>query len=143
MVIDGVFAVADISKIVDISDVDSPGVRIGVKAGSAYDLFLTRTLTQAVVVRGEEAIDVFRAGGLEVAAGIRQPMTTYVAAHPDLRLIGDRFMQIQQAVGIPRTRSEDAAQFLHQLVEELKATGFIAEALRRAGQSDIAVAQPE
>ncbi|MGZ4696077.1 MAG: hypothetical protein ACXVGT_01250 [Oryzihumus sp.] len=76
---------------------DRTGVRIGVKRGSAYDLFLTRTLTQATVVRGDEVVAAFRAAGLEVAAGIRQPMTAFVDAHPDVRLLEDRSMQIRLA----------------------------------------------
>src|SRR6266568_1241740 len=57
------------------TDVDRPGVRIGVKQGSAYDLYLSRTLRHAEVVRGTDGIDEFRAQGLDAAAGTRQPMT--------------------------------------------------------------------
>ena len=78
VVIEGVFAVPLDSPVRALADVDRTGVRIGVKRGSAYDLFLTRTLTHATVVRGEEGVAVFRAEGLEVAAGIRQPMTAFV-----------------------------------------------------------------
>ena len=141
-VIEGVFAVASTSELRTLGDVDRPGVRIGVKSGSAYDLYLTRTLTRAQVVRGGEGIDVYRTQGLQVAAGIRQPMTDYVCAHPDVRLIDERFMQIQQAVGILRSSSAEAVQFLRYLIEELKATGFVADALRRAGQFDVSVAPP-
>ncbi|MEV6400665.1 hypothetical protein AB0M39_38795 [Streptomyces sp. NPDC051907] len=117
-------------------------MRIGVKRGSAYDLYLSRTLRHADLVRGEEGVDEFGAQGLEVAAGIRQPMTDFVSAHPELRLIEDRFMEIQQAVGTTRTRGPETVQFLRDLVEELKAGGFIADSLRRAHQSDALVAPP-
>lgn len=122
-------------------DVDRPGIRVGVKRGSAYDLFLTRTLRDATIVRGEEGVEEFRLHRLEVAAGIRQPMTAFVAANPDVRLIGERFMQIQQAVGTTRTRQPQTVQYLRELVEELKATGFVAQALRRSGQLDATVAR--
>jgi polar amino acid transport system substrate-binding protein len=140
VVIEGVFAVPQDSPITKIADVDRAGVRIGVKRGSAYDLFLSRTLQHASVVRGEEGVDEFRAQGLEAAAGIRQPMTDFVAAHPGVRLIEDRFMQIQQAVGTTKTRLPETVRFLGDLVEELKANGFVAEALRRSNQSGAAVA---
>jgi polar amino acid transport system substrate-binding protein len=140
VVIDGVFAVPQDSAFTTTADVDRPGVRIGVKRGSAYDLFLSRTLEHASVVRGEEGVDEFRAQGLEVATGIRQPMTAFVAAHPELRLIEGRFMQIQQAVGTTTTRRPETIQFLRDLIEELKANGFGAEALRRSNQSDTMVA---
>jgi polar amino acid transport system substrate-binding protein len=141
-VIEGIFAVAEDSPIASTLDVDRPGVRIGVKKGSAYDLYLSRTLTHAEVVRGDEGVAVFTGQQLEVAAGIRQPMEAFAAAHPGVRLLEPRFMEIQQAVGINRTRRDDTLGFLHAFVEELKAGGFIAEALRRAGRRDVTVAPP-
>ncbi|WP_373315923.1 hypothetical protein [Streptomyces canarius] len=123
-------------------DVDRAGVRIGVKRGSAYDLFLTRTLRHARVVRGDEGTEVFRAEALEVAAGLRRPMTEFVARHPENGLVEGRFMQIQQAVGTTRSRQPDTVRFLSYIVEELKATGFVADSLRRAGRSDTLVAPP-
>ncbi|MBT2508340.1 transporter substrate-binding domain-containing protein [Streptomyces sp. ISL-98] len=142
VVIEGVFVVPGDSAFTTTADVDRAGVRIGVKRGSAYDLFLSRTLQHASVVRGEEGVDEFRAQGLEVAAGIRQPMTEFVAKHAEVRLIEGRFMQIQQAVGTTTTRRPETVQFLRDVVEELKAGGFVADALRRANQSDAMVAPP-
>ncbi|MEV8098332.1 transporter substrate-binding domain-containing protein [Kitasatospora sp. NPDC085879] len=142
VVIEGVFAVPRDSVLSTVADVDRAGVRIGVKQGSAYDLYLSRTLRHASVVRGVEGTEVFRDQALEVAAGIRQPMTAYVAADPGLRLIGERFMEIRQAVGTTRTRRPESVRFLHAVVEELKASGFVADSLRRAGQSDTLAAPP-
>jgi polar amino acid transport system substrate-binding protein len=139
VVIEGVYLVPSDSPVSTPGDVDRDGVRVGVKQGSAYDLFLSRTLEHATVVRGAEGIDVFREQGLEVAAGIRQPMTAYAAAHPDVRLVDERFMQIRQAVGTT-TRAPETVQFLRELVEELKASGFVADSLRRSGQHDAQVA---
>jgi polar amino acid transport system substrate-binding protein len=127
--IEGVYAVPRDSPVTAPSDVDRPGVRIGVKKGSAYDLFLTRTLRHATVVRGDEGVDVFRAEGLEVAAGIREPMTAFVAANPDVRLVEERFMAIRQAVGTTKTRQPETVRFLRDLVEELTASGFVARSL--------------
>jgi polar amino acid transport system substrate-binding protein len=140
VLIEGVYAVPRDSRFTTPADVDRAGVRIGVKQGSAYDLFLTRTLQHASVERGEEGVDVFRAQGLEAAAGIRQPMTAFVDANPDVRLIEDRFMQIQQALGTTRARRPETVQYLRDLVEELKSGGFVADALRRADHPDDLVA---
>jgi polar amino acid transport system substrate-binding protein len=134
VVIEGVYAVPTDSDLATVADVDREGVRIGVKRGSAYDLFLTRTLEHATVVRGDEGVDIFRAEGLEVAAGIRQPLTAYVAGNPDLRVIEDRFMEIRQALGTTRTRTPETVQFLTDLIEELKANGFVADSLQRSGR---------
>jgi polar amino acid transport system substrate-binding protein len=141
-VIEGVFAVPEASPLTSSADVDRPGVRVGVKKGSAYDLFLSRTLAHAEVVRGGEGVTVFTEQQLEVAAGIRQPMEVFAAAHSGVRLLEPRFMEIQQAVGTTRTRRDHTLGFLRTFVEELKANGFIVEALRRAGRRDATVAPP-
>lgn len=141
VLIEGVYVVPDGSPFTTPADVDRPDVRIGVKQGSAYDLYLTRTLQHATIVRGEDGVTAFEDLGLEVAAGIRRPMTAYAAAHPGTRVLPGRFMEIRQAVGTTPDRRPETVAFLHDLVEELKATGFVAEALRRAGQ-DATVAPP-
>jgi polar amino acid transport system substrate-binding protein len=80
VLIEGVYAVPADSPLAEVVDVDAPGVRIGVKEGSAYDLYLTRTVSRATIVRGADGTSVFAAEGLEVAAGIREPVTTFVAS---------------------------------------------------------------
>ncbi|MEW1776701.1 transporter substrate-binding domain-containing protein [Streptomyces sp. NPDC086777] len=143
VVIEGVYAVPVDSDLRSAADVDRPGVRVGVKQGSAYDLYLSRTLQRATVVRGDEGVDVFLKQGLEAAAGIRQPMSVFAAAHADqVRLLEDRFMEIRQAVGVPRKSAPGTVRFLHTVVEELKAEGFVADALRRSHQDPALVAPP-
>jgi polar amino acid transport system substrate-binding protein len=131
VVIEGVFAVPVDSPITTVADVDRPGVRVGVKQGSAYDLYLTRTLKHAVVVRGDEGVEVFREQELDVAAGIREPMTGFVAANADVRLVGERFMEIRQAVGTTKSRRPETVRFLNDVVTELKESGFVARSLGR------------
>jgi polar amino acid transport system substrate-binding protein len=140
--IEGVYVVPDASPIRSPDGVDAHGVRVGVKEGSAYDLFLTRRLATAEVVRGHEGVEVFIDGGLEVGAGIRQPVTGWAAAHPGHRVLEPAFMQIRQAVATRRTHDAATIDFLHDVVEELKASGFVAESLARAGRSDVTVAPP-
>jgi len=135
VLIEGVYAVRRESPLVTVADVDHEGIRIGVKHGSAYDLFLTRTLRQATIVRGAEGTEAFVSGNLQVAAGVREPMTEFVAAHPEYRLIEGRFMEIPQALGTVKTKRPETIKFLHDVVEELKASGFVAESLRRSGQT--------
>jgi polar amino acid transport system substrate-binding protein len=142
VVIEGVYAVPGDSSVAGIDDVDQPGVRIGVNEGSAYDLFLTRALRHATLVRGDDGVAEFLDRGLEVVAGIRQPVGELVAARPELRMVDGRFMEIRQAVGTTRTRRPDTVAFLRALVEELKANGFVAASLRAARQSDTLVAPP-
>ncbi len=135
VLIEGVYAVPSDSPLTTVADVDSAGVRVGVKRGSAYDLYLSRTLRHATVVRGAEGTDVFLEQNLEAGAGVREPVTEFAAAHPGLRLIEGPFMQIRQAVGTPKGKRPETIRFLRDLVEELKASGFVAGALGRSGQS--------
>ncbi|MEU1080441.1 transporter substrate-binding domain-containing protein [Streptomyces sp. NPDC005908] len=139
--IEGVYAAPVDSEFVSADDVDRDGVRIGVKKGSAYDLYLSRTLRHATVVRGDEGVDVFHAETLDVAAGIRQPVTAHVARRSELRLLEPAFMTIWQAMGTTKERRPRTTQFLSELVTELVASRFVAEALRRSGQ-DPALAAP-
>lgn len=132
--IEGVFAVPAASPVRTAHDVDRPGVRVGVKEGSAYDLFLTRTLARAEVVRGVDGTAVFEAEGLDVAAGIRQPVTRWAAGRGDVRVVEPRFTEIRQAVATGRDRDPDAVAWLAAVVEELTADGFVAAALARSGQ---------
>lgn len=141
VLIEGVYVVADDSPLTSAASVDADGVRVGVKEGSAYDLHLSRTLERATPVRGPEGIDTYVDRGLEVGAGIRQPMTAWVAEHPGHRVLEPAFMQIRQAVAVPQDRSGTALAWLRALVEELGASGWVAAALADAGQ-DPALAAP-
>jgi polar amino acid transport system substrate-binding protein len=132
VVIEGVF-VTDLHAPFQTShEVDGDGVRIGVRDGSAYDLFLARSLNHAVVVRGDEATDVYEQLGLEVVAGVRQPMAEYAAA-TGRRLLEPPFMQINQAVGLPRDLDPEAVGAVAAHLEELKGSGFVRTELERSG----------
>ena len=141
VLIEGVYAVPADSPIASVDDVDRAGVRIGAKLGSAYDLHLGRQLRHAEVVRGDEGTEAFEHHGLEVAAGIRQPLAEYVATHPGMRVLEPAFMQIRQAMAVSTERSAAAQEHLRGFVEARKADGFVAAALARAGQ-DPALAAP-
>jgi polar amino acid transport system substrate-binding protein len=142
VLIEGVYVVPEAGPVRSSADVDRHGVRVGVKRGSAYDLFLTRHLATAEVVRGDEGVEVFAQQRLEVGAGIRQPVTAWAATHPGHRVVEPAFMQIRQAVATRRHHGAAALDFLHDLVEELKSSGFVRDALARSGRPEVAVAPP-
>ncbi len=141
VLIEGVYMVRKESPILKNEDIDRPGIRIGVNMNSAYDLFLTRTLKAAILVRGDDGIALFAKDGLDVAAGVKQPMAIYANGHPEVRLLDGRFMEIRQAVGVAKGRDAGAA-YLRAFVEEMKASGFVADALKRSNQPDAVVAPP-
>ncbi len=139
VLIEGTYMVPADSPLHTIADVDRPGVRIAVGLGSAYDLYLTRTVKNATIVRataggGHEMIDLFVKDKLEVAAGVRQPLLAYAATHPEVRVMDGRFMDIRQAMGTPKGRIA-GARYLAAFIEDAKASGFVAEALKRSNQS--------
>ncbi len=139
VIIEGTYMVPKDSPLKVIADVDRPGVRIAVGLKSAYDLYLTRTIKNATVVRapaggGRAMIDMFVNDKLEVAAGVKQPLVAYAKDHPDVRVMDGHFMEIQQAMGTPKGRTA-GAEYLRAFVEDVKASGFVAEALKRSNQS--------
>jgi polar amino acid transport system substrate-binding protein len=119
--------------------VDRPGIKIGVGLGSVYDLYLTRTLKNATLVRAPKGgaaggIEPFVNDKLDAAAGVREPLDAYAKDHPEMRVMPGRYEEIRQAIGTPKGRLAGAA-YLRTFVEEMKANGFVADALKRSGQT--------
>jgi polar amino acid transport system substrate-binding protein len=142
VVIEGTYVVPENSPLRTIEDVDRDGVRIAVGRGSAYDLYLTRAIKHAQLIRAESsaaALEAFLRDPLEAAAGVKQPIVAFAKSHPDLRVIPGRFMAIEQAMGTPKGREAGLA-YLRAFVEEMKASGFVANALQMSGQGDATVA---
>lgn len=132
VLIEGAYLVRDGSPLTDNSQVDAAGHTVMVGKGSAYDLYLTRELKQATMLRSPTSptvVDTFIAEQADIAAGVKQQLEADAARIPGLRLLPGRFMVIQQAMGLPRTRGEEAARVLSAFVEDAKASGFVAQAL--------------
>lgn len=150
VIIEGSYMVLRTSPLQAVADVDRAGVRIAVGNGSAYELFLSRTLQHAQLVRfatGSEAIAAFLRDGLDAVAGVKSPLQKFAQNRTDLRVMDGRFMAIEQAMGMPKGRGTPEAAgralgFLRAFVEEAKASGLVAAGLARTGQQDAQVAPP-
>lgn len=143
VLIEGSYLVREHSPLRRNEEVDQEGLRVTVGKGSAYDLYLTRELKNAQIVRAPTSpavVQTFLEQNLDVAAGVKQQLESDIRAHAGLRLLPGRFMVIRQAMGTPRTRGADAAQALCQFVEEMKSSGFVSDALRRHGIQGASVA---
>ena len=143
VLIEGCYLVRVDSPIQRNEDVDCEGHRVVVGKGSAYDLFLTRELRRAHLYRAPTSpavVGTFVTQQADVAAGVRQQLQADAKRVPGLRILDGRFMVIQQAMGVPRTRGEAAAAHLANYVEEMKASGFVADALKRHGIDGASVA---
>jgi polar amino acid transport system substrate-binding protein len=138
VIIDGTYMVRKDSPLKEVDDVDKPGIKIAVGLGSAYDLYLTRTIKNATLVRakvggGKAMIELWLNDKLDAAAGVRQQLEAYAKDHADVRIMSGAFQEIRQAMGTPKGRTAGAA-YLAKFVEEMKASGFVADALKRSGQ---------
>lgn len=130
------------SPIRAIAEVDRDGVRIAAAAKSAYDLFLSRTLKRARLVRAEgidASFNLFVADKLEALAGLRPRLVIDAAALQGSRILEGRFTAIQQAIGTPRGRDAGAI-YLRDFIEYAKASGFVAQAMEKHGVRGVSVA---
>ena len=134
VLIEGCYLVREASPLRTNEEVDVAGVRVAVSKGSAYDLYLSRELKHATVVHTASSagvVNMFIEQELDVAAGIRQLQEAEARRLSGLRLLPGRFMVIQQAMGLSKSRGADAAKFLSGFVEEMKRNAFVADALSR------------
>lgn len=142
VLIEGAYMVRDASPINSLAEVDRPGVRIAVGLKTAYDLYLTREIGNATLVRAESskaAIERFLRENLDVVAGVRQPLATAARAHPGHRILDEPFMVIRQACGVPRART-GALAYVATFISEMKASAFVQRALDESGMKDVTVA---
>lgn len=143
VLIEGCYLVREDSPLQANEEVDRAGHRVVVGRGSAYDLYLTRELKHAQLVHAPSSPAVVRHfvdTGAEVAAGVKQQLEMDARRIGGLRLLPGRFMVIRQAMGCPRSRGAEAAGALAAFVEEMKASGFVAQALARHGIAGASVA---
>lgn len=134
VLIEGAYLVRQDSPLTDNLQVDRAGTRIMVGRGSAYDLYLSRELKAAQLMRtttSQAVVDRFLAENADVAAGVKQQLEADAQRLPGLRLLPGRFMVIEQAMGLPLARGEAARALLAGFVEQRKADGSVAQALRR------------
>jgi polar amino acid transport system substrate-binding protein len=143
VLIEGCYAVRSDSPLTANEQVDQSAHSVVVGQGSAYDLFLSRELRHAQILRAPSSpavLHVFLEQRADVAAGVKQQLEADAAQRGGLRLLPGHFMVIRQAMGCPRGRGVDAARFLSDFVEDMKANGFVAAALQRHGIHGAAVA---
>lgn len=142
--IEGAYLVRDASPLRANEEVDREGVRVAVGNRSAYDLYLARNLKRAKIERAPTSpavVDYFLANNLDVAAGVKQQLEMDAKRLGGLRLLPGRFMVINQAMGMARGK-QAGADYLAAFVEEMKASGFVAEALARHRIEGAGIAPP-
>jgi len=139
--IEGTYLLPSESPFRAIADIDRAGVRVGVSANSAYDLFLGRSIQHAQLVRApspDAAFELIVTGKVDVVAGVRQHLVANAGKLPGVRVLEGRFMAIQQALGIPKGRAA-GAKYLRDFIEDVKASGLVARAIEKAGVRGVTV----
>jgi len=134
VLIEGFYLVHSTSPIKTNEQVDQPGITVAVGKGSAYDLFLTRELHHATIVRiptSPAVVQGFLEQHLDVAAGVKQQLEKDAAKTSGLRLLDQRFMVIRQAMGTPKSKGDQAAAYLAKFVDDMKTSGFVEASLAR------------
>ena len=134
--IEGAYMVKANSPIKTNEQVDVAGNEIVVGKGSAYDLYLTREIKHATLLRAtssQAVVDDFMSGKGNVAAGVKQQLESDAKRYEGLRMLPGRFMAINQAIGIPKARPqyELTTAYLSDVITQLKQSGFVAQALQR------------
>jgi polar amino acid transport system substrate-binding protein len=132
------------SPLTTIAEVDRPGVRIAVAGRSAYDLWLTRHLRHAELVRSnglDASFEQFATDRLDALAGLRPRLLQDVEKLPGARILAGQFTAVQQAVGTAKANAAGAA-FLRDFIEEAKASGLVARLIERHHIRGLSVAPP-
>ena len=140
--IEATYLVPPGSPLREIADVDREGVRIAVPEKSAYELYLTRTLMHAQLIRtkgGDAAFKLFVVDRLEALAGLRPRLVKDHEQLPGSRIIYGRFTAVQQAIGIPKGRLI-GAKYLREFVEDIKASGLVARTIEKNNVRGLTVA---
>ena len=123
------------SSIQSVEEVDRQGVRISVYGRSAYGLWLSGNIKHAELVKTDgidRSFDAFVDQELEALAGLRPRLNEDVERLPGARILAGQFTAVQQAIGTQKDRTV-AAAFLHEFVEEAKASGLVAGLIEKYG----------
>jgi polar amino acid transport system substrate-binding protein len=134
--IEGAYMVKASSPLKSNVEVDVAGTEIVVGKGSAYDLYLTREIKNATLLRAassQAVIDDFMSGKGNVAAGVKQQLESDAKRYEGLRMLPGRFMVINQSIGIPKVRPdfEKTTAYLSEVITQLKQSGFIVNSMQR------------
>lgn len=132
------------SPLRSLSDVDRPGVRIAVSGRSAYDLYLTRTLKNAQLLRAEgipASFKLFVDQKLDALAGLKPGLMSEAQKLPGSRMLEGQFTAVQQSIGVPKGR-DAAAKYLREFVEDAKRSGLVGQLVEKHGVKGVNVAPP-
>jgi polar amino acid transport system substrate-binding protein len=141
--IEATYLVQPNSPFATAADVDQAGVRIAVRRGAAYCLWLERNIKHATVLSSEAAdapLNQFVADKLDALAGLRPGLLEDVKKVPGSKILPGNFMTVQQAIGTPKPNSA-GAKFLQEFVTDAKKSGLVASLIEKHHVAGLSVAR--
>jgi polar amino acid transport system substrate-binding protein len=145
--VDLIYVAAAGHEFADASQVDRPGVRVGVIQGSPSDRYLSRTLKSAELVRipltahiANDAIKMLRSGKSDVFGADSAVVYSTANGLPGAKIVPGPFNIVRFAVALPKGRSSVAQAKLAEIVNEAKRTGVVQKAIEGAGLRGVRVA---
>lgn len=129
--IESTYLVPPGSPLKHASEVDRKGVRIIVPEKAAYELYLSRTIKNAELVRdkgGDLCFKRFVEEKFDALAGLKPRLMSDQAKFPGSTIVEGNFTAVLQAAGVPKGRP-NAAKYLAGFIEDVKASGLVAKAI--------------
>ena len=131
------------SPIRTLADVDRQGIRVSVSERSAYDLYLTRNLKHAQLVRAKgipASYDLFMSQKLEALGGLKPKLVEEQARTPGSRILDGQITGVQQSIACPKGR-DAAAKYLREFADDVKRSGLVARTIEKHGVKGVSVAK--
>jgi len=130
------------SSISTSGDVDRPGVRVGTPEKSVGDTILSRSLTNATVVRTPglaAGLEMLKSGQVDVFGANKPNLFELSAQLPGSRVLADRFATLQYAMAVPKGHAL-GTDYLRKFIEDAKSEGLVGAAIERSGLRGAVVA---
>jgi len=133
------------SSISTMADVDRPGIRVAIQEKGLADIFLSRTLKNAVVVRASSlagTVEMLKSGRADVIFSVKPSLFEVSNQLPGSRVLDGRPGIDPHAMAMPKGRGVGAA-YARRFIEDSKSEGLVKAAIERAGIRGAGVAPPE
>jgi polar amino acid transport system substrate-binding protein len=126
------------SAIKTSADVDRPNVKIGAVKGQSQQIFVSERMKAAQVVvlptvpPNEGIVAMLERGEIHVFAANRQRMQEAARTSPRVRVLGDNFLMIGQAIVVGKGQPARLAE-LNRFVLDVRANGFVKQSIDKSG----------
>jgi polar amino acid transport system substrate-binding protein len=131
--IEASYMVRNDSPLRTAAQVDAAGIRIAAPDKAGYELYLTRTIRHATLVRApsiQGAVDVFNEKRADTLSGLKPNLLDLMEKNKEVRLLEGNFMVVNHGLGTPANKAA-AAAYLKAFVEDMNASGFVARSIAR------------